>query len=416
MPVILHLGLGAFHRAHQAVYLQRLIETGDKSWQLVSGNICAGQEAVEAALIAQGGAYTLETVSPEGERRYELISAISRVLPFTPDLHELLSLGADPETRIVSFTVTEAGYEDGAVLYATLIAMLRQRMQAGAGPLTLLSCDNLRHNGQVVRQGLLKQLHAEGDAALLDWVETHTRCPSCMVDRITPRPPAGVSDRLMAESFCQWVIEDDFINGRPAWERVGAELVESVVPYEEAKIRILNAGHSAIAWAGTLIGHHFIHDAVRDPAVRRIAHAYITDDVIPCLRPSPLDLAVYRDTVLARFGNAALGDTCQRVVADGFAKLPGFIVPTIRERLAVGASVASSAMLPALFLAFLQRWHAGELTQAYQDQAMDPTVAHAICGAADPVLAFSLNTQLWGELAGDARLLAALREATARLS
>ncbi|HEY4080159.1 MAG TPA: mannitol dehydrogenase family protein [Burkholderiaceae bacterium] len=415
MPVILHLGLGAFHRAHQAVYLQRLIEAGDTSWRLVSGNICAGQETIESALIAQGGAYTLETVSPEGERRFELISAISRVLPFAPDLHELLSLGADPETRIVSFTVTEAGYEDGAVLYATLIAILRQRMQANAGPLTLLSCDNLRHNGQVVRKGLLKQLRAEGDMALLDSVETHTRCPSCMVDRITPRPPAGVTDRLMAEAFCQWVIEDDFANGRPAWERVGAELVDAVAPYEEAKIRILNASHSAIAWAGTLAGYRCIHEAVRDPAVRSLAEAYVTDDVIPCLLPSPLDLAAYRDTVLSRFGNAALGDTCQRVVADGFAKLPGFIVPTIRERLAKGASIASSAMLPALFLAFLQRWHAGALSQPCQDQAMDPAVAHAICAAADPVLAFSLNQQLWGDLAGDARVLSALREAMARL-
>ncbi len=415
MPVILHLGLGAFHRAHQAAYLQRLIEAGDTSWQMVSGNICAGQEAIEAALAAQGGVFTLETVSPQGARNYELVCAISRVLVFSPDQRELLSLGADPQTRIVSFTVTEAGYEDGAVLYDTLIAMLRQRMRANAGPLTLLSCDNLRHNGQVVRRGLLKQLRAEGDAALFDWVQMHTRCPSCMVDRITPRPPAGVTNRLMAEAFCQWVIEDDFCNGRPAWERVGAELVDSVAPYEEAKIRILNASHSAIAWAGTLAGHHYIHDAVRDPAVRDIAYAFITDDVIPCLTPSPLDLPAYRDSVLARFGNAALGDTCQRVVADGFAKLPGFIVPTIRERLAVGASIASSAMLPALFLAFLQRWHVGALFQPYEDQAMDPTLAHAICAAVDPVLTFSMNSQLWGELAGDARLVAALREATERL-
>jgi hypothetical protein len=231
----------------------------------------------------------------------------------------------------------------------------------------------------------------------------------------------GVDDAaaLMAEDFIQWVIEDRFCGGRPDWERVGALLVDSVAPYEEAKIRILNATHSCIAWAGTLLGYQFIHQGTRDPRIRKMGHDYVTEDVIPCLdrpdHPSPLDLAAYRDTVLERFGNAALADTCQRVVADGFAKLPGFIVPTIRERLARGESIASVAMLPALFLAFLQRWHAGTLTEPYQDQAMDPVVAHAICASADPVLAFASDASLWGDLAGDERLQAALNAATARV-
>jgi D-arabinitol 4-dehydrogenase len=231
----------------------------------------------------------------------------------------------------------------------------------------------------------------------------------------------GVDDEaaLMAESFIQWVIEDDFCNGRPEWERVGVQMVDSVAPYEEAKIRILNASHSCIAWAGTLLGLRFIHEGTRHEAVRRLAFDYVTDDVIPCLhtpeRPSPIDLAAYRDVVLDRFSNPAICDTNQRVAMDGFAKIPGFIAPTVRERLGRGEGIASVAMLPALFLAFLQAWHRGELPYEYQDQGMDPVVGHAICTAADPVAALCADAVLWGPLAGDPRLVAAVRHATGRV-
>jgi D-arabinitol 4-dehydrogenase len=241
-----------------------------------------------------------------------------------------------------------------------------------------------------------------------------------MVDRITPRPTpevvariraqAGWDDQapLMAESFIQWVIEDRFANGRPDWEKVGVEMTGDVQPYEEAKIRILNASHSAIAWAGTLRGMTYIHEGTRDAAIRSIAADYVTNDVIPCLtRPgadSPVDLAAYRDVVLDRFCNDAIADTNQRVAADGFAKIPGFILPTIRERLASGERIASVARLPALFLAFLQRWHQGRLPFKYQDQAMVPERAQAICAAADPLQAFVADTSLWGELAGNLAL------------
>jgi D-arabinitol 4-dehydrogenase len=248
-----------------------------------------------------------------------------------------------------------------------------------------------------------------------------------MVDRITPRPAPELAQRVaqatgwrdeapvMAEDFLQWVIEDRFAHGRPEWERVGVQMVDDVSPFEEAKIRILNASHSCIAWAGTLRGHRYIHEGTLDPAVRAMAEAYVTEDVIPCLhRPghaSPVDLPAYRDMVLRRFGNAAIVDTNQRVAADGFAKIAGFIVPTVRERLARGEGIAAVARLPALFLAFLQRWHAGTLPFEYQDQAMDPDRAHAICTASDPLAPFAREPALWGELAGNETLYAALAAA-----
>lgn len=452
----LHLGLGSFHRAHQAVYLHELQQTGDHRWTLAGGNLRPDMADTVAALAAQGGAYTLETITSQGQHAYTRITSLKTVVPYEPSLSGLIALGAQSSTRIISFTVTEAGYYldahnqldlsfpdlqadldaarqglPGGTLYGALTAILRARQQAGAGPVTLLNCDNLRHNGERSRAGLLQFITLVGDTALLDWVQAHTRSPNAMVDRITPRPTdavvarvkaaTGVDDpaALMGESFIQWVIEDNFIAGRPAWETVGVEMVRSVQPYEEAKIRVLNATHSCIAWAGTLVGYQYIHEGTLDPAIRQLAFDYVTDDVIPVLNtpehPCPIDLAKYRDVVLDRFSNPAILDTNQRVVMDGFSKIPGFIAPTIRERLARGESIASVAMLPALFLGFLQRWHAGQIPYAYQDQAMDSAVGHAICDAADPVAALCADTTLWGELAGDARLLSALQQASERV-
>jgi D-arabinitol 4-dehydrogenase len=449
---LLHLGLGSFHRAHQAVYMHRLIAGGDARWQCAGANLRPDMAEIIGALEAQGGAYTLETVSPQGERVLEKITAITEVIPYEPTLARVIARGADPATRIVSFTVTEAGYAldhqghldqahpdvasdlaKGTMLtiYGAVAAILRARRAAFAGPLTLLNCDNLRHNGDHFRANLRAFITAAGDADLLSWMEANTSCPNAMVDRITPRPTpevmariraqAGWDDRapLMAESFIQWVIEEKFAHGRPEWEKVGVEMTGDVQPYEEAKIRILNASHSAIAWAGTLKGYRFIHEGTHDPVVRRIAHDYVTDDVVPCLhRPgheSPVDLARYRDVVLDRFGNDAIADTNQRVAADGFAKIPGFIAPTIRERLAQGGGIASVARLPALFLAFLKRWDQGRLPWAYQDQAMNAERARAMCRAADPLAAFVGDASLWGDLTGSAQLRDAIAAAGVEL-
>jgi len=451
--VMLHLGLGSFHRAHQAMYLQRLIDRGDTRWALAGGNLRPDLADTVEALVRQGGAYTLETISPTGEHRYQRITALRQVLPYEPGIPGLVALGASHTTRIISFTVTEAGYyldphdrldpgfadlaadlerarrgEAGQTIYGALTALLRARRAAAAGPVTLLNCDNLRHNGERFRAGLLQFIDRLGDAGLRAWVERHTTSPNAMVDRITPRPAPEVRQRVkaatglddaaavMGEEFTQWVIEDHFCHGRPAWEAVGVQMVATVAPYEEAKIRILNATHSCIAWAGTLVGLNYIHEGTHHPAIRRFAHAYVTDDVMPALSPSPIDLATYRDTVLARFGNPALRDTNQRVAMDGFAKIPGFIAPTVRERLGRSKPIAGVAMLPALFLAFLQRWHRGELPYTYVDQGMDPVAAHAICTAADPVAALCDDPALWGPQAGDMRLVEAVRAAGERVA
>ena len=450
--VVLHLGLGSFHRAHQAMYLDALRRLGDDSWSIAAGNLRDDMTDTVRALQDQRGEYTLETVSPAGERRYERIGSIREVVPYTHDLGRLIEIGADPSTRIVSFTVTEAGYyldphdrldlsyadlrtdvEQGGTrtLYGALAVILAKRLAKGGAPLTLLSCDNLRSNGTRFRAGMLDFLARRGETALRDWVERRTTSPCDMVDRITPRPLTDVAERVLAatgwadrapvmgESFVQWVIEDCFIAGRPDWARVGAELVESVHAYEEAKIRVLNATHSCVAWAGSLLGRRFIHEDMAVPAIRAIGHAYVTDDVIPCLdtreHPCPIDLAAYRDVVLDRFANPYIADTNQRVAMDGFSKIPGFVVPTLRECMARSAPIESTAMLPALFFAYLGRWHRGELDHDYQDGVMDPAVAHAFFTGVDPLAAFCRHPLLWGPLAGDATVEAAVRRAHARV-
>ena len=223
MNVMLHLGLGSFHRAHQAVYLHELQKTGDHSWTLAGGNIRPDMADTIAALQAQGGAYTLETISPAGGHHYERVTSISKVISYTSDLSGLIAQGAHTDTKIISFTVTEAGYYldaknqqldldtfadlrndleaaraglPGSTIYGALTAILRARRAANAGPVTLLCSDNLRHNGGRSRGGLLQFIELIGDTELLAWVKINTSSPNAMVDRITPRPTPDVCERV----------------------------------------------------------------------------------------------------------------------------------------------------------------------------------------------------------------------------
>lgn len=429
--VWMHIGAGSFHRAHQAWYLHRLIAQGDDSWSIALGNIRNDANELLEKLAAQHGEYTLETVSPEGERHYEKITSIKKILPWDENLSALIVQGCQPQTRVLSFTVTEGGYYltpqheldlqqadiqadlAGAsrTIYGALSLILRARSQNEGEPITLLNCDNLRHNGERFRHGFLSFLQAKGDNALYEWVKTQTVSPNTMVDRITPRPTADIAERVkqhtgwddqvpvMGESFIQWVIEDDFINGRPKLEQVGVEMVSSVLPWEEAKIRILNASHSCIAWAGTLTGLNYIDESTHKEPIRQMAWNYVTQDVIPALSPSPLDLAAYRDVVLERFGNPYIKDTNQRVAADGLSKIPGFITPTLIERYAQGDIPVATAVLPALFFVFLRYWAEKKIPYEYQDGVMNQSHYQSFLNHEGDLATFVADKTLFGELA-----------------
>lgn len=445
--VWVHIGAGSFHRAHQAWYLHRLLMKGDNRWSIALGNIRNDAEALLSALEQQNGEYTLETVSPAGECQYERITSIKKVLKWDSELSSLVDQGSAPETGVISFTVTEGGYYldtehkldpknpdiqadlmgEAKTIYGTLERIIRKRIARKAGSVTLLNCDNLRHNGERFRNGFIAFLALKGDLDLLDWVKNFTTSPNTMVDRITPRPTADIAPRvkettgfddkaaLMGESFIQWVIEDDFIAGRPALEDVGVEMVDSVLPWEEAKIRILNASHSCIAWAGTLIGQSFIHESTQTSSICEMAWEYVTQDVIPSLSPSPLDLNKYRDVVLDRFRNPYILDTNQRVAADGLSKIPGFITPTLMECYKRGEIPRATAVLPALFFLFMERWHEGDLPYTYQDGILDEHAMHVRFNKIDPLADFARDEALFGPLASQPAFEALLRETVKKL-
>ncbi len=432
--VWMHIGAGSFHRAHQAWYLHRLIQQGDDSWSIALGNIRNDANTLLDNLAKQNGEYTLETVSPEGERKYEKITSVRKILHWDEKLTELVKQGCEKETRVIAFTVTEGGYyltpqheldsEQSDIkadlkgelrtIYGTLAHILRARLAAHGEAVTLLNCDNLRHNGERFRHGFLSFLQLKGEIKLYEWVKNQTRSPNTMVDRITPRPTPDVAERVkqhtgwddkapvMGEFFIQWVIEDDFINGRPALEKVDVEMVDSVLPWEEAKIRILNASHSCIAWAGTLIGLNFIDDSTRELPIKQMAWNYVTQDVIPSLSPSPLDLEQYRDVVLARFSNPYIKDTNQRVAADGLSKIPGFITPTLQERYEQQQTPSATAVLPALFFVFLKRWAQGKLPYEYQDGVLDVAYYQTLMNADNALDKFVADETLFGSLANSA--------------
>ncbi|WP_337064482.1 D-arabinitol 4-dehydrogenase [Rouxiella badensis] len=443
--VWLHIGAGSFHRAHQAWYLHRLIEAGDNNWSIALGNIRDDATPLLNNLSAQGGEYVLETVTPAGERAYETITSVKKIIPWDAELSQLIAQGEKSATRVISFTVTESGYyldnqfnldqnnadicadlQGGCrTVYGAISHILQQRQRSNGGPVTLLNCDNLRHNGDRFHHGLQQFLTLRQQPALLQWIADNARCPNTMVDRITPRPSPEVAVRVkeqtgkddrapvMAEAFIQWVVEDDFIAGRPALEKVGVEMVKSVVPYEEAKIRILNASHSCIAWAGTLLEQRYIHQSTQTESICQMAYRYVTEDVIPSLSPSPLDLKDYRDVVLERFSNPHIQDTNQRVAADGFSKIPGFITPTLVECYQRGDVPRATSQLPALFFVFMQRWAQNQLPYEYQDGILDSQAVKQMFSAKDPIAEYAHDSKLFGELASKPEFETLLRESIA---
>ena len=444
----LHIGLGGFHRSHQAWYLQQLIEAGDNRWSITAGNMRCNDEAIALTLRDQQGEYVLETISPQGECKYQKISSIKTIIPWQEGLAPLINTGALASTKVVAFTVTEGGYyldpnnkldlnsddiqADLAggtqTIYGVVAQILRRRMAANHGPVTLLNCDNLRHNGDRFQGGLIEFLALQQDQALLEWVASNVTCPNSMVDRITPRPSAELPQRIkdktgiidnapvMAESYIQWVIQDNFSGPRPDLASVGVELVDCVVPYEEAKIRILNATHSCIAWAGTLLGKSFIYESVAIDFVRNLVFDYVTYDVIPSLAHVDIDLENYRDVVLERFANPNIQDTNQRVAADGFSKMPAMITPTLLDCYQRNHSPEATAVLPAFFFIFLERWHQDSLPYEYLDGIADKQAVAAMFQSKDPIKVYASNNMLFGELAVKPEFERLLRENIGQLS
>ncbi len=376
---IVHLGLGAFHRAHQAAYTEAVLAAGDRRWGIVAASLRSAE--TRDALGPQDGLYALEVRGAED--RIAVIGAIRSVLVAPEHPAALVAAMAAPETAIVSLTVTEKAYchdpatgsldaghadvrhdlahpEAPRSALGFLAAALRRRRAEGLAPFTVLCCDNLPSNGEVLHR-LLREFAALGGGDLAAYVEGEVACPSTMVDRIVPATTEadrarvsaalGVSDAwpVVTESFSQWVIEDRFTAGRPEWPR--ATFVQDVAPFEAMKLRMLNASHSALAYLGYLAGAETVADAMRQPGLAAFA-ARVMDEAAAVL-PGGLDTESYKRSLLARFGNEALRHRTWQIAMDGTQKLPQRVLSTLEERLRRGLPIETQAMVIAGWMRFV---------------------------------------------------------------
>ncbi|MEW6420715.1 MAG: mannitol dehydrogenase family protein, partial [Deinococcota bacterium] len=418
-PGIVHFGVGAFHRSHQAMYLDRLLNSGrGASWAICGVGLLPQDARMRDVLAEQDHLYTLVTRSPDGQTEARIIGSIAEFL-FAPDNPErVLEKLADPATRIVSLTVTEGGYSvsnatgefdptppdivhdlaPGAAprtFFGFLTEGLRRRRERGLPPFTVMSCDNMQGNGHVTRRALTAFARLK-DPELGDWIARTVTFPNSMVDRITPATTAqdrqdiaaeyGVEDAwpVVAESFAQWVLEDRFTQGRPALETVGVQVVSDVEPYELMKLRLLNASHQALAYLGLLAGYGFVHEVCREPLFARFLLDYMTQEATPTLRPVPgIDLGAYRRELIARFSNPAICDPLTRLTVDSSERMPKFLLPVVRDQLASGGEIARCALVIASWRAYLaealkrrgvplQDQHAQVLAEAVRRDAEQP--------------------------------------------
>ena len=443
---VVHVGIGAFHRAHQAVYFDDMMErTGDLGWAIAGVNLRSAQSADLARLRDGGGAYVVKSYDPDGGSEFRMVRAHKAFFDWSQAPEGAEDIVAADGVRLLSVTATESGYclaDDGRIdlgnpeiraeldgtgkssIYAYLRAVLGRRREGGGRPLTVLCCDNLRENGTMLQRNLAQYLAAAGELELAAWVSDRVSFPCSMVDRITPRPDArharevaerfGIEDdfTIHCERFTQWVIGDEFIGGRPDLDAAGAELVEDVHPYEEAKIRILNGAHLALAYLAALRGFETYDAALRDPALNAFFDALTTTEILPSLGgATPVDLPAYRDSVKRRFLNRSIADPIARIAMDGASKFPVFLLPTIRACLARGVTPGSAITSVASWYVFLRCLEAGRLRFDYVDPKL-PMIRPLLGKGREEE--FARLTGLWGDTAR--RHPEFVREVRARIS
>ena len=387
---IAHIGVGGFHRAHQAYYTDALMNTGEGlDWAICGVGLRAEDRRARDDLKEQDYLFTLFELGDTDDTEVRVIGAIRDMLLAEDGAQALIDKLSSPEIRIVSLTITEGGYciddsngefmahlpqiqhdlahpDSPKTVFGFLCAALAKRRAVGTPAFTLMSCDNLPHNGAVTRKALLA-FAALRDADLHDWIAENVSFPNAMVDRITPMTSTehrlqladkhAVDDAwpVVCEPFVQWVLEDKFVNGRPAWEKVGVQFTDDVTPYEEMKIKLLNGSHLALTYLGFLKGYRFVHETMNDPLFVRYMRAYMDLDVTPQLSPVPgIDLTDYKNTLVERFSNQAIADQLERVCSDGSSKFPKFTIPTINRLIADGRETKRAALVVAAWALYLK--------------------------------------------------------------
>jgi mannitol 2-dehydrogenase len=433
---IVHLGVGAFHRSHQAMYLDRLLEQGQaRDWAICGVGVLPADRRMAEVMAAQDGLYTLVVKHADGTFKPRIVGSIVEYLLAPDDPEAVVEKMAAETTRIVSLTVTEGGYNvdpvtgqfdaaaadvvsdlrPGAELrttFALVTEALVRRRDRGLAPFTVVSCDNIQHNGDVARRSFAAFATLR-DPELGAWLDREVPFPNSMVDRITPATTDddraevarrfGVDDAwpVVCEPFTQWVLEDRFGLGRPPLEDAGVQVVADVDPYERMKLRLLNASHQGLAYLGRLAGYRLVHDAAQDPLFQRFLLGYMEEEATPTLLPVPgIDLDDYRRELIARFSNPAVRDTLARLAFDGSERLTKWLLPVVRDNLAAGGEVRRSAAVVAGWARYSEGVDEQGESIDIADRRRDTLVAAARRQREDP-LAFLADRQLFGDLVDD---------------
>ncbi len=388
---IVHIGIGGFHRSHQAYYLHRLLEQHQEmDWGICGVGLREADRRMNDVLARQDCLYTLMTQHPSGDVTCEVIGSLTEFILATDDPQRAIEKMANPDTKIVSLTITEGGYnlnpstgdfdmdnpsvqaeiQDPSrptTVFGFLTAALKRRREVSLPPFTVLSCDNIQHNGDVARKMLLAFMQ-KVDPELAEWLKVEGCFPNTMVDRITPVTKLADMEYLqntynlkdewpvVCEPFIQWVVEDRFCNGRPPLEKVGVQFVPDVTPYEKMKIRLLNAGHSVLGIPGAIHGHPTINDCMEDEVFATFMRRFMDLEATPVLGEiEGIDLSAYKDSLEQRFSNPNIKDGVSRICSESSAKLPKFLIPTIQENLKTGGSIQYGAFVLAAWCYYSDR-------------------------------------------------------------
>ena len=418
---IVHFGVGGFHRAHQAMYLDRLLEAGQaREWGICGVGVLPGDRKMAKVMADQDCLYTLISMNPDGSRDARVIGSIVDYRYAPDDPESVIELIAAPTTRIVSLTITEGGYAIGEAgpdsVFGLVTTALARRRERGLASPTIVSCDNIEGNGDVAREAFTAYA-ATAHPDLAEWMTAHTRFPNSMVDRITPVTTPDVIENLAAEfdvddqwpvaaePFTAWVLDDDFSDGRPPYEDVGVLLVDDVTPYELMKLRLLNAGHQALCYFAYLSGYRLVADAAGDPLFAEFLRQYMDSEATPTLQPVPgIDLPEFKQTAIERFANPSVRDTIVRLCFGSSDRIPQWLVPVIRENLRSGAPVELSAAVVASWARYAEGVDEQGEPIDVQDQLADSLVPLAKSQLENPT-AFIENTALFGDLAKEQRFV-----------
>ncbi|ASY63981.1 Multiple polyol-specific dehydrogenase [Sinorhizobium sojae CCBAU 05684] len=429
---IVHFGVGNFHRAHQAVYLDDLFNLGrDRDWAIIGAGILPSDEVIRAKLEAQD--FLTTVVEQDNNRTAARVTGAMIAYLKPGDTPAIVAQLASPFIRIVSLTITEGGYfidpasgafnpehpaivEDAGnpsspkTVFGLILAGLAGRRAKGIPPFTVMSCDNIPGNGEVTHAAI-SGLARLSDPVFADWIDANVAFPNGMVDRITPATGAreigivasdyGIDDAwpVFCEEFKQWVLEDDFPQGRPALEEVGVQFVSDVAPYEHMKIRILNGGHAAIAYPAALLDIHFVHEAMEEPLIRAFLAKLEHEEIIPVIPPVPdTDLKDYYSLIEKRFSNPKIGDTIARLAQDGSNRQPKFILPSTADRLGRGEDVVGLSLVSALWCRYFVGKSDSGKDIVFNDANADRLHAAALAAKDEPA-AFLALSDIFGDVA-----------------